>query len=114
MRAPYRLACVASTIVAAGFAVTAEAASADPFSRLFLTPPQTVNGLARGSSKAAPMVSAGVASPGAATTAAPRVVCGTTVVPVAPAFDAKMRRPAPRDPKPSARTAPAPSCQSSK
>ena len=41
----------------------------------------------------------------------PRVVCGTTVVPVDPAFDAAIRRVPPDDVRLAKRTVPAPPCE---
>lgn len=43
-------------------------------------------------------------------TGRPSVKCGMTLVPVNPAFDAAMRKPAPVTPVPSARIVPAPTC----
>ena len=47
---------------------------------------------------------------GPARSTAPRVACGMTLVPVDPAFDARIRRKAPDKPKPSSKSVPTPKC----
>jgi hypothetical protein len=47
---------------------------------------------------------------GSARNAAPRVACGMTLVPVDPAFDARMRRQPPDKPRPASKSVQAPKC----
>jgi hypothetical protein len=98
---------VGTTSVAAAQTLTAE--KPKPFNRLFLLPNQRellqpLPPQRRGSAPA----------PAPAPTGRPSVSCGTTVVPVNPAFDAPIRRVAPVAPKPSSRTIPAPACETVK
>ena len=82
------------------------AASADqPFRNLFPNPLQP-------RAQAPPPKPLFAVKPTPSAPSGARVVCGTVVVPVDPAFDAAIRRPAPdARPRPSSRSVPAPACE---
>lgn len=93
-------------------AAAAEQLAAKPFARLF-TPPAIGTQTQRPPSPL-PLPRPGAQPPAARSvqppTGQPRIACGTRVVPVNPAFDARIRRPAPTRPTPSARIVPTPPC----
>jgi hypothetical protein len=93
-------------------AAAAEQLTAKPFAKLF-TPP-AIGAQTRQRPSPLPLPRPGAQPPLASSdqppTGQPRIACGTRVVPVNPAFDARMRRQAPARPKPSARIVPTPPC----
>lgn len=98
-----------SAFLAAGLAITAPVVAAQrpsvaapgPFGKLFLLPGQPGYEAPRIVKQAAALAATGT----------PSVSCGTTMVPVNPAFDVRMRRNAPTDPKPQVRAMQAPPCE---
>ena len=112
MRSMTTLVCLTTTVVVTLGAATAAAAGPAPFSRLFLTPEQDAQDRNRGTWRQLPTRE--VPPRVTASVAPPRVLCGTTVVPVDPDFDAGIRQQAPLHPRPAAPTMPALSCQTVK
>ena len=102
---------LAAVILSAAPSVAA--AAAQPFSRLFpvpsigsqLAPQLPFPGQRQPRPLQPPSRSTQPVTPGQ-----PRIACGTKVVPVDPAYDARIRKQAPTRPKPSARIVPTPPC----